>query len=363
MLGQRAAAIDTALQAGPCVRVVVVEVRGSTPREVGAEMLVTPTETFGTIGGGQLEYLATERAARLLSTVAPAQPRLELELVPLGVARGQCCGGAVRLMFQTLVSEDRAFFAALAKHREHSDHLVTSMDRQRPFMLCASASGISLASPQSNGLDSKTTDSLLRTLTGTHARTDSLQFASNAYCPILVQPLNPGNVPVTIFGAGHVGRACAYALAPLGSSVVLIDNRRAMLADLAEYGIASHCASDPAARMREVAAGSFVLIMTHDHALDLALCEQALKRTDLGHIGLIGSATKRRRFLQRLRAASYSEQQLQRLNCPIGITSIRSKEPAAIAISVAAEYLQYRESKLAGDSRWQPLALAGSRTS
>lgn len=76
--------------------VVLVEVRealGSTPREAGAWMLVSPDKTFGTIGGGQLEYMAIDRARAMIA--APCSSTL-LD-IPLGPDIGQCCGGRVKL--------------------------------------------------------------------------------------------------------------------------------------------------------------------------------------------------------------------------------------------------------------------------
>ena len=83
--------------------------------------------------------------------------------------------------------------------------------------------------------------------------------------------------------------------------------------------------------------------MTHSHSLDLALCEAILQRGDFCYLGLIGSLPKRRRFEKHLREEGYSNADLERLICPIGVEGIRSKEPAAIAVSVAAQLLRVRE--------------------
>ncbi|WP_378943438.1 xanthine dehydrogenase accessory protein XdhC [Paracoccus sp. R86501] len=75
------------------IRVRVISARGSTPRDVGAEMFVGPDSVQGTIGGGQLEYMAIDRARAMLAQ------GLELDRmdVPLGPEIGQCCGGRVVL--------------------------------------------------------------------------------------------------------------------------------------------------------------------------------------------------------------------------------------------------------------------------
>jgi xanthine dehydrogenase accessory factor len=89
-----------------------------------------------------------------------------------------------------------------------------------------------------------------------------------------------------------------------------------------------------------VPSGTHVLILTHDHAEDFALCDAALRTTHLGTIGLIGSAAKWRRFQQGLRVEGHPEPEIARIQSPIGSPEISGKEPAVIALSVAAELLR-----------------------
>jgi len=81
--------------------------------------------------------------------------------------------------------------------------------------------------------------------------------------------------------------------------------------------------------------------MTHDHAEDFALCDAALRLSTaddlrLGSIGLIGSRAKWARFRQNLTAEGHEESALDRITCPIGLPSIPGKDPASIAVGVAA---------------------------
>lgn len=76
------------------IRVRVISARGSTPREEGAEMFVGPDRVEGTIGGGQLEYMAIDRARAMLAS-CEAETRMD---IPLGPEIGQCCGGRVVLL-------------------------------------------------------------------------------------------------------------------------------------------------------------------------------------------------------------------------------------------------------------------------
>ena len=85
-----------------CIVVTVAGVRGSAPREIGAKMIVTGSETIGTIGGGQLEYQCTRIAFdQLRHQRGYADERLRRRF-PLGSNCGQCCGGVVDIMFERI---------------------------------------------------------------------------------------------------------------------------------------------------------------------------------------------------------------------------------------------------------------------
>ena len=68
--------------------------------------------------------------------------------------------------------------------------------------------------------------------------------------------------------------------------------------------------------------------MTYSHALDLAICHAVLRRGDFGHLGLIGSATKRARFMKRLTELGIAPAALARLTCPIGLPGSAARSPA-----------------------------------
>ncbi len=155
---------------------------------------------------------------------------------------------------------------------------------------------------------------------------------------VLFEPIGSARPPVAVFGAGHVGRAVAAVLAGLAMRVTLIDTRPEALAD-APAGVRVCLTADPARAVAALPGGRFVLVMTHDHQLDFDIVAAALPRTDLAAVGLIGSATKRARFLARLRRIGLSDTALDRLICPIGLAGVGGKRPAEIAIAVAAQLL------------------------
>lgn len=158
--------------------------------------------------------------------------------------------------------------------------------------------------------------------------------------------LEPQAVPtaVAIFGVGNVGMELARILARHDMELYLSDSRPEQLEQLAalEPPVA-RLHAQPALLGEEVLtrlpAGTHVLIMTHDHAEDFHLCDAALRRTDLGSVGLIGSNAKWQRFRKNLAASGHEERDIQRIDCPIGLPQVAGKTPATIAVSVAADLL------------------------
>ncbi len=86
------------------IRVEITRVRGSSPREVGADMYVSASGVVGTVGGGQLEYMALDEARKLLKN-GRKYTRMD---VPLGPEIGQCCGGRVEISLTLLDAAARA---------------------------------------------------------------------------------------------------------------------------------------------------------------------------------------------------------------------------------------------------------------
>ena len=153
---------------------------------------------------------------------------------------------------------------------------------------------------------------------------------------------------VFVFGAGHVAQALG-GLAPwLQADVTLIDGReeeeiRPPLPPRAERPYELVCIDAPEGEVDALPADALVVVMTHSHALDLAVVERALRRrAPFPYLGLIGSQRKWARFRKRLMAKGFSEDLIARVTCPIG-ASKTSKDPRAIAVSAAAELLEVFE--------------------
>lgn len=161
---------------------------------------------------------------------------------------------------------------------------------------------------------------------------------------ILLEPL-PVPPAVAVFGVGHVGLELARILSRQEIDLFLTDSRPEQIEEARGIGPA-----DAAIRARqavlgeevvaELPTGCHVLIMTHDHAEDLHLCDAALRRPDLGSIGLIGSSAKWQRFRKKLIDGGHAPEAVDTIECPIGLPELPGKRPATIAVGVAAELLR-----------------------
>jgi xanthine dehydrogenase accessory factor len=247
----------------PGVLVTVASVRGHAPRKAGAKMVVSASQTWGSIGGGNLEAVAIERARELLATPGPEPAMFTAALSDKAPYQHgvQCCGGEVTTLLEPL-------------------------------------------------------------------------------------PVVPA---VAIFGVGHVGLELARILARHDLELHLIDSRPEQLTEqrlspLADAVAVVHVHNIkllPEIVLGELPPGTHVLIMTHDHAEDAALCDAVLRHGEFGSIGLIGSPAKWARFQRRLAdEGGHSAESIARITTPIGLPDITGKEPATIAVSVAADLLR-----------------------
>jgi xanthine dehydrogenase accessory protein XdhC len=244
------------------VLVTVTSVRGHSPREAGAKMVVSADRTWDTVGGGNLEEVAVERARAMIAEGAGRPETIECSLSDKAPFQHgvQCCGGEVGLLLEPL-------------------------------------------------------------------------------------PVVPS---VAVFGMGHVGLELARILARHDLELHLVDSRaeqltteRLSVLDDAVANVHVHQVPVlPELVIGELPHGTHMLVMTHDHAEDAALCDAALRSDRLASIGLIGSTAKWARFRKKLADEGHSPDAIARITTPIGMPDIHGKEPATIAVSVAASLLQ-----------------------
>lgn len=324
---------------GAAVSVTVAGTRGSTPREPGAKMIVTARALHGTVGGGQLEHQCLQRATGWLRD-PDAAPRAQWSRIVLGAQCGQCCGGVAEMLLERWHAEDALWLSRLDDMTGAGARacLVTLRPSRGGGAKWVVTKDDAFAAGGADPAPAPVLTLARRHLaSGAAARTASVALPGNATAGALLETVARNDSLIAIFGAGHVGSACARVLGTLDARVLLIDSRPDVLRGAPADGVEHLPAPDPVAVVDVLPPDSVVLIMTHDHALDLALAARVLTRGDSAYCGVIGSRAKRRRFLKRLRAAGLSEAALSHLTCPVGAGPIRSKRPAHIAVAVAAE--------------------------
>jgi xanthine dehydrogenase accessory factor len=298
--------------------------------------------SYGSIGGGRLEAHSTEIARFLLEAGAGAggpapRGRRRVERFTLGASLGQCCGGVVQMYW------------------ERFDELSQAQGLLHPGLLHPGAIGGAGEQLRYCALDGSDRECLLapdqveaRGLPppAFEGRAGLIKSGSNAY---FVERMADEAVALWLYGAGHVGRALVHVLAELPFRITWVDSRPAMLAQAManlparQRDQIAPCADDDPDRICATAPShAWHLVMTHCHDQDLRICEALLSGGRFGFLGLIGSQTKAARFRRRLRDKGYRPDLIARLVCPIGIDGIDDKQPAAIAIAVAAQLLQQR---------------------
>ncbi|MBU1331058.1 MAG: xanthine dehydrogenase accessory protein XdhC [Gammaproteobacteria bacterium] len=156
---------------------------------------------------------------------------------------------------------------------------------------------------------------------------------------LLFEPMGEAQAQIAVFGAGHVGRALVPLLAGLPCKVRWIDSRADEFPEVIPAGVAKVLDDEVIEQVAAMPAGSYFIVMTHNHQLDLELTAAILKRGDFAYFGLIGSKTKRAKFEHRLRERGLSSDLLQRMRCPMGIAEVKGKLPVEIAISIAGEVI------------------------
>lgn len=283
-----------ALFEGPAALVTIIATEGSAPRRAGARMIVTESGLAGTIGGGRLEHQAMAQARSILER-APGSWRVQD--YPLGPLLGQCCGGKVRLLVE---------------------HLECAPDGEGPFEVTLS-----------DRVERKPLPGGSR---GTMEARGPLPAAGARF----TEPVESETIPVLLFGAGHVGLAVAERSAGLPLDIAWYDGRPEMAVI---PGVVLAGEDEMAARAAEAPNEAAVVIVTHDHGLDYRLTAAALGGR-ARFVGLIGSKTKRARFLSRLAADGVDS---ARLTCPIGLPRITGREPEVIAIATLAQLLMLRD--------------------
>ncbi len=249
------------------IKAKIISTEGSVPRNNYTFMLISKNNIFGSIGGGQLEFVVIELAKKNLKK----NKFKEIINIPLGPSIGQCCGGYVQIKIEKFI----------------------------------------------NGYEALKNES----------------YRSN-----LVQDLY-------IFGAGHVGQELSKRVLDLDFNVNLVDSREEYLNLQKNKKINKIFAKMPWLLLKNLKNKPYYIILTHSHDHDFKIINEILHMKDFEFLGLIGSKTKFNRFKSRLINFGHIDNDINKIECPIGLKNISSKKPAEIAISIIGRLLEYRSNK------------------
>ncbi|ADE39621.1 xanthine dehydrogenase accessory protein XdhC [Candidatus Puniceispirillum marinum] len=283
----------------------VIQVRGSAPRAVGANMLIMADAIWDTIGGGALEFEVMHQARSDITMIqtSPVDWHRHVMDIALGPDMGQCCGGHVRVLLEALTKADLPVLERLA---DSDQPVLHPLKAGQPLVLADSAAfgdGASITADKTG----------------------------------FILPKIPYQRPLFIYGAGHVGRALVPVIDGLGFDVYWVDIAPDRFPPVIPEGVSAVTARDPTLIAARAPTDAFHLVITHSHALDQAICHTVLAGQGFARLGLIGSKTKNARFRSRLGKAGITDDVLARLTCPIGIELVTGKQPARVAISIAAQ--------------------------
>lgn len=322
----------------PVVRVVIAEADGSTPREAGAVMEVTESGICGTIGGGQLEFEVIAHARNMIDQAKrdrQAWPR-DLRTWPLGPSLGQCCGGTVRVLFELYDYAELGVMDAGTALCGDGGLIIHPVAAGKPLHLLTDRQ-------DTYGMPLPVARAARDMLSGARPRQPCLVAPRGNGDAYFIEPLSKPRQPLFIYGAGHVGRAIVKVIDDLGFAVYWVDVAADRFPGAIAQAVEPVIAADPAVIAEAAPAGAYHIVLTFSHALDLSICHALLAKASFGFLGLIGSKSKRARFLKRLTEAGIPPVSLERLVCPIGIGELQGKAPATIAISVAAQLVAQSE--------------------
>ena len=328
--------LECAERREPFVLVTVIEVIGSAPREIGARMVVTTHSLFDSIGGGNLEHEAMHQARNMLSD--QESPRRRLEFFGLGVTMNQCCGGAVRVLYEMFSDQEaRCLYDRLyPPGRKRIEFLVSSLSKNGSTVVLSTKHDWETV-PE---VVAEQTQRLLESFEPTSV------LVKDGKDEWFLTRIDEQPTKVVVFGAGHVGKALIKLLQDLPFQIDWVDSRDNMFPTEIPINTVTHLLEIPQNIIKDQPLSTYYVVMTHSHGLDYDICLKILRERRFGWLGLIGSNTKAQRFKKRMIEDGIDTFVLSRLVCPIGIESVRGKFPAVIALSTAAQLLQERQSAL-----------------
>jgi xanthine dehydrogenase accessory factor len=292
----------------------VVATWGSAPVPAGGQLVVAPGDRFeGSVSGGCVEVDVLVEAADVM---ASGKPRL----IEYGVSEetawraGLPCGGRLTVLVEPLTRADIGFVDGIIEARSGRRTVVVT-------------SRIGDGSRRLRAVDEVLPAELA-----------SFGIIDTPEGQLFVQPLVPP-LRIIVAGATHIGQVFAELARQIGYAVTVVDPR-SVFASEERFGAASAIAEWPEASFDKLGLDrrTAVVALTHASHIDDEALTAAL-RSPCMYIGALGSRATHAKRLDRLAAAGFSKEDLQRIHAPIGL-NIGAKGPAEIAVSILAEIIK-----------------------
>jgi len=341
-----------------CVLLTVIETKGSTPCSVGDKIIFSNKQsTFGSIGGGNLEFQALTLAQVLLEKDANST---HLEKYPLGATLGQCCGGYVKVMFESFVNSS----SQLKKKNSWLETVSDLIEKQQDFVVATIIdnqtdklnsgkkfiyTANSDKSPsRDSDLNGKIRDGAYNLLSENDSPTIvQYQSTSESFVEVCYEKVSSTELQsVAIFGAGHISRALMPILIKLPIRIYWIDDRAQQFeqyqGDTSQINI---ICDDFISGLADLPDETYCLVITYSHQMDFDICEKIISRNSFTYLGMIGSRIKGNKFRDRLLKKGYSKEIVEKFICPIGAKQKFLKSPTAIAVTIAMDLLNFLEDK------------------
>jgi xanthine dehydrogenase accessory factor len=329
------------------VLVTVIGDSGSTPRTSGSDMVVYGDGAIsGTIGGGIVEGDVIRSALKLFGSGGAVISSYDLVQTGRADDMDLVCGGKMKILIEHLSAHEA--------NVEMFRLMCEEMKMCRPFFWVGKLVEISgrkeveraVQTSDSTWAGSLSRDIELQTiLGGINIHRDKTSLFETEKQQYVVAPVLP---PYTVYlmGAGHVSKEIAVLARQVGFRILVFDDRAdfanpARFPDVDGVFVCRGFAS--VFEEYSVAPGSYIVIVTRGHRFDKEVLAQAL-RTDAGYIGMIGSRRKKESVYQTLLREGFSQSDLDRVHCPIGL-EIDAETPAEIGVSVIAQLIQHRASR------------------
>jgi xanthine dehydrogenase accessory factor len=320
----------------------VISVKGSSPRDVGATMVIRKNgEIAGTVGGGLIEAAAMKKAPELFKTKGFASLAFDMTSDDIKTA-DMVCGGKTELLLEFLPASD-------AMVRLFTDIKGTVRSSKTSFLITGVPGADGSAGSMGHWLfydakyragdDAAGLSAALKREVGSLLNPALIELDKKRFWVDIIR----NNGVVYIFGAGHVGREVGDLALRCGFMTVALDDRDEF-ANLDRFKppaevivLKSFQACFDGLTMDD---NSYVIIVTRGHKYDKLVLQQALK-TRAGYIGMIGSIRKRDTIYKSLLEEGFIAAQLEKVHSPIGL-KMEAETPAEIAVSIVGELINVR---------------------